>query len=96
MFFALSFKNSVIFWDLGLTLLIIPKDAAFAEILVFSNIFGFLAVNWAAKWTETVNFNCIPFETKFKILKDFSDTVFFLLETAYGQSFTKIKSYLEE
>ena len=34
-------------------LLIIPKDTVFAEILVFSNISGFLAVNWAPKWTET-------------------------------------------
>ena len=34
-------------WDLGLTLLIIAKDAVFAEILVFSNIFVFSAVNWA-------------------------------------------------
>ena len=35
------------FWDLGLTLSIIPKDAGFAEILDFSNIFGFPEVNWA-------------------------------------------------
>ena len=49
------------FWDLGLKLLIIPKDAVFAEILVFSNVFGFPVVNWAQKWAKTVNFNCIPF-----------------------------------
>ena len=48
------FPNGL-FLEMGHTLLIIPKDAAFAEILVFSNIFGFLAVNWAPKWTETVN-----------------------------------------
>ena len=52
------FPNGV-FLGLGHTLLIIPKDAAFAEILVFSNIFGFLAVNWAPKWTETVNFRSL-------------------------------------
>ena len=33
----------------------IPKDAGFPEILVLSNIFGFPAVNWAPKRTETVN-----------------------------------------
>ena len=77
-------------------LLIIPKDPAFAEILVFSNIFVFLAVNWVPKWTETVNFSYIPFEPKFKILKDFLNTVFFLLETTNGQSFSKIEQYLGE
>ena len=79
------------FWDLALTLLIIPKDAAFAEILVFSNIFGFPTVDWAAIWTKTVNFNYILFEPKVKILKDFSNTVFFLLETTPSQNFRKIK-----
>ena len=58
----------------------IPKDVVFPEILVLSNVFGFLAVNWALKWTKTVNFGCIPFEPKFKILKDSSNTVFVLLE----------------
>ena len=43
-------------------LLIIPKDAVFAEILIFSNIFGLATVNCAPIWTETVNFNYIPFE----------------------------------
>ena len=71
-------------------------DAAFAEILDFSNIFGFPEVNWAAKWPKTVNFSCIPFEPKFRILKDFSSTVFFLLETTYGRIFSKIKEYLGE
>ena len=95
--FRLNFPIIVwFFWDLGLTLLIIPKDAVYAGILVFSNIFGFLTVNWAPKWTEIVNFSCIPFEPKFKILKDFSNTVFFLLENTYGQSFSKIKQYLAE
>ena len=46
-------------------LLIIPKDPVFAEVLVFSNIFGFPTVNCAPIWTQTVNVNCIPFEPKF-------------------------------
>ena len=58
--------------------MIIPKDAVFADILGFSNIFGFPTVNWTPIWTETVNFNCILFEPKFKILKDFSNTVFLI------------------
>ena len=66
----------------------------FAEHLVFSNIFGFLAVNRALKWIETVIFSCIPFKPKFKIFKDFSNTVFFLLETTYGRNFSKIKQNL--
>ena len=80
MFFGLIFQQFCgFFWDMRHALLIIPKDAAFAEILVFSNIFGFPTVNWVPKWTETVNFSCIPFEPKFKILKDFLNTVFFLI-----------------
>ena len=81
------------FWDLGHILLIISKGAAFAKILVLSNIFDFSAVNLALKWTETVNFSCIPFVANIKVLKDFSNTVFFLLETTYGQRFSKIKQY---
>ena len=36
-------------WDLGLMLFDIPKNVVFAEILVFSNVFGFRAVNWTPK-----------------------------------------------
>ena len=68
------------FWDLGLTSLNIPKDVLFLEIFVLSNIFGFLAVNWAQKWTKTLNSEFISFETKFKILKDFPNNMFVLLE----------------
>ena len=50
-------------------------------------------VNWASVWTGIVNFNCIPFEPNFKILKDFSNILFFLLETTYG-IFSKIKQFL--
>ena len=44
--------------------------------MVFSNIFGFPAVNWAPKWTKTVNIGCIPFEPKCENLKDFSNSVY--------------------
>ena len=40
---------------------------AFAEIFVFSNYFGFSAVNWAQKWTKTVNFECVSFEPNFEM-----------------------------
>ena len=68
----------MIFWDLGLTLFDIPKDVVFAEILVFSNIFGFPAVKWAPKGTKTVNFVRVLFEPKCKILKNFSNGVCFI------------------
>ena len=79
--FFLNFTRILwFFWDLWLTLFDIPKDVVFPEILVLSNIFGFLAVNWALICTKTVNFGCIPFEPKFKSLNDFTNTVFILLE----------------
>ena len=58
----------------------ISKDGVFPGILVLRNIFGFPVVNWAPKWAKTLNFVCIPSEPKFKLLKDFSNTVFALLE----------------
>ena len=64
------------------------------EILVFSNIFGFSAVNWASKWNKTVSFGWLPFKLKFKNLKDIPSTVFSLLKTTSGQNFSKIKQYL--
>ena len=70
--------------DPELTLFDIPKDVVFEKILAFSNIFGFPAVNWAPKWNKTVNFGCLPFKLKSKLLKDFSNTVFILLETILG------------
>ena len=79
--FLLNFTRILwFFWDLGLTLFDISKDVVFPEILVLSNIFDFLAVNWTLKWIKSVNFGCIPFEPKFKTLKDFSNTLFVLLE----------------
>ena len=70
--------------------------AVFGEILDFSNIFSFLVVNWAPKLSKTVNFGCISFEPKFKILKNFPKTLFVLLSTTSGQNFSKIKQYLGE
>ena len=64
------------FWDLGLTVFDISKDAVFGEILVFSNIFGFPAVNKALKCIKTVNSVYVPFESKFKNLKDFLNSVY--------------------
>ena len=82
------------FWDLGLALFDIPKDVVFAEILGFSNIFGFPVVNWATKWNKTVNFRCLPFILKFKFLEDFLNTVFSLLETTSCQNFSKTEQCL--
>ena len=79
---------------LKLTWFDINKDRDFAEVLIFTNIFGFLVVNWTPKRTKAVNFGCVPFEPKLKILKDFSKPVFVLMETTSGQNFNKIKQYL--
>ena len=70
----ISAQSDVFYWSY------IPNDAYFPEILGLSNIFGFSAVNWAPKLTKTVNFVCIPFEPKLKLLKDSSNTMFALLE----------------
>ena len=79
--FLVNFARILLFfWDLGLTSFDIPKNAVFPEILVLSSVFGFPAVNWTPKWTKTVNFVSVPFESKFKLLKDFSNNVFALLE----------------
>ena len=80
-FFLLNFTRIKWFFrDLGFALFDIPKDAVLAEILILSKFFGFPAVNWALKWTKTVNFGCVPFRPKFEILKDFLNTMLVLLE----------------
>ena len=79
-FFLLNFTRIWFFWDLRLTLFDIPANAVFAEILFFSKIFGFLAVNGVPKWTKTVTFQWVPFEPNFKVLKDFSNNVFVLFD----------------
>ena len=95
--FVQLYKSSVIFWDLRLALFDIPKDVVFAETQVFSSNFGFAALNSAPKWNKTLNFGCLTFKLKFKILKDFSNTAFALLETLFsGQNFSKIEKYLGE
>ena len=44
--FLLKFTKILrFFWDVGVTLFDISKNAVFAEILVFRNIFGFSAIN---------------------------------------------------
>ena len=79
-FFLLNFTRIRFFWDLRLTLFDIPANAVFAEILFFSKIFGFLAVNGVPKCTKTVAFQWVPFEPNFKVLKDFSNNVFVLFD----------------
>ena len=63
------------FWDLGLRLFDIAKDIVFAAMLVLSSILGFPTVYWVPKWTKTVNFGCVPFDSKFELYKGFSKTV---------------------
>ena len=75
----------MIFLGLGLTLFDIPKVAVFAEILVFSNIFNFPVVNWDPKWNKTINFGCLPFILKFKILKGFSNSLFIIGEYLWSK-----------
>ena len=60
-------------WDLRY--LIFLRMQFFPEFLVLSSILGFPAVNWAPKQTKTVNFVCVPLESKFKLLRDFSNSV---------------------
>ena len=68
---------------LGLKLMLFdsPKDLVFGKILVFGNILRFPGVNWAQKWTKTVNFikHCV-----------------FLFTSTSGQDFSKIEQYLGE
>ena len=85
-FFLLNFTRILwYFWDLRLALFDIPKDVVFPELLVFSNIFGFPAVDWAQKWTKTVIFQCVPFEPNFKILKNFSNNELVLLDYLWSK-----------
>ena len=62
-----------------------PKDLVFGEIWVFTNIFGFLGVNWPSKFTFDFTFKCnfgyIPLEPKWKVLKYSSTTAFLRLKT---------------
>ena len=63
--FFINFKRILrIFWDLVFMLLDSLKDAIFAEILFFCNIFGFPGVNCTPNRTKLVNFGYVPFESK--------------------------------
>ena len=63
-------------WDLGLVLCDIPKDLVSGKILVFGNILCFPGVNWAQKWTKTVNFGYVSFPLKDRILEHCSHNIF--------------------
>ena len=51
-------------WDLRLVLSDTRKDVVSGKIKVFGNTFCFLGVNWAQKWTKTLNFGYVPFPLK--------------------------------
>ena len=63
-------------WDLALVSFDSPKDVVSAKILDFGNIFGFLGVNWAQKWTKTEKFGYVPSVLKHLILKHCSYIAF--------------------
>ena len=54
---------------------------------------AFLQYFWFSS-VKIVNFGCLPFKLKFKILKNFTKTVFVLLETTSGQNLSKIEQHL--
>ena len=62
-------------WDLGLVSLDSPKNVVSGKILIFGNILFFPGVNWAQKWTKSVNFGCVPFPLKDICFKDSSYSV---------------------
>ena len=66
----------MILLGLGLALFDITKDTVFAEILVSSNIYGFLVVDWTPKWIKSANLGCVQFKPKHKSLKNFQTMCF--------------------
>ena len=54
------------------------KKKTFQEILALSNIFS--GSKLGPEMDENCKFACLPFDSKFNLLKDFSNTVFALLE----------------
>ena len=62
-------------WDLGLVSSDSSKDVVFKKILVFDNILCFPGVNWAQRWTKTVNFGFVPFTLNDISFKDSSYSV---------------------
>ena len=59
-------------WDLQLTLFDSPKDVVSETVLVFDRSLYFPGVNWAQKWTKTVNFGYVLLSLKDTILEDCS------------------------
>ena len=70
-FFLLNFTRILwFFWGIVLTLFDIPKEHFW-----FSGDLAIVLVHWVPKWTKPKTFGCVPFDLKFKILKDFPNTV---------------------
>ena len=59
-------------WNLQLVLFDSPKDEVSEKVLVFDHSLYFPGVNWAQKWTKTVNFGYVPLLLKDTILEDCS------------------------
>ena len=97
MFFLLNSTRILgFFWDMRYVTFYSPKDAVFAKIMVFSNVFGFPGVNLAQKWNKIVNFGYVLFQVKCKCLKGSSNTVFIFFKTTFGENFGMIKPYLDD
>ena len=58
------------------------------EILALSNFFGFQAVNWAPKWTKTVNFGAFHLSENLELSR-----IFQTLCLSYWKITSKIKQY---
>ena len=83
-------------WDFGLVSSDSPKDVVSGKIKAFGNILCFPGVNWAQKWTKTVNFRYVPFPLKDISFKDSSYSVIDLCYSISGPNFRKIGYYLGE
>ena len=82
--------------DLGLMSSNSPTNVFSGKMLVFGNILCFPGVNWAQKWTKSVDFGYVPFPLKDISFKDCSCSV---IESSYstsGPNFSKIGAYLGE
>ena len=83
MFFLINFIIILWFiWELGPVLFDIHKGVVSGKKVWFLAIFCFFwGGNWAQIWTKTINFGYVSFLLKHLILKDCSETVFFLWKT---------------
>ena len=61
----------------------------------FSQKFWFSGSKLGPKWTKTVNFVCVPFGSKFRLLKDFLKAVLALMEDNLWQKLTTDKYFKE-